>query len=172
MNVPTDAGKVPYNMESNYGSMTAKEWKNWVLIYSMYCLDGVLPQNHIAVWQTFVLSCKYFCQLVISDQDLSIAHNLIVKFCNEAEKLYGSEFVSPNMHLHCHLQQSIRDYGSIYGFWLFSFERFNGMLADFPTNKRSIVVQIMKFQEYAFINDSSKQDLVEFSNLFSQFLTK
>ena len=34
--------------------------------------------------------------------------------------------ITPNMHLHCHLKQSLLDYGPIHNFWLFSFERHNG----------------------------------------------
>ena len=173
LHVPSDVGKIPVSLEANYGSMTAKEWKNWVLIYSMYCLNGILPYDHLSVWQTFVLACKYLCQPLISEHDLDVAHRLLVKFCKEVEKLYGADFITPNMHLHCHLKQSVKDYGSVYAFWLFSFERFNGILADFPTNKKSIVIQIMrKFQEYAFVHELSKDDLGEFCDRFLSFVTK
>ena len=30
-----------------------------------------------------------------------------------------------------------------FGFWLFSFERYNGMLGSIPTNNRNIEVQLM-----------------------------
>ena len=49
-----------------------------------------------------------------------------------------------NMHMHCHLADCIRDYGPLHAFWVFSFERFNGLLGDQPTNNRSIEQQLMK----------------------------
>ena len=49
------------------------------------------------------------------------------------------------MHLHAHLADCIKDYGSIYGYWLFSFERYNGTLGNFPTNKKCISEQLMRF---------------------------
>ena len=58
-----------------------------------------------------------------------------------------------NMHLHSHLISSILDYGPVYAYWLFSFERFNGMLGNIPTNNRSIEVQLMK----RFISDQLLQ---------------
>lgn len=55
------------------------------------------------------------------------------------------------MHLHCHLRECIEDYGPVHSFWLFSFERYNGLLGRIPTNNKSIEIQMM----HRFINDSS-----------------
>lgn len=35
--------------------------------------------------------------------------------------LYGSDAVTPNLHLHHHLYDSVRDFGPVYAFWLFGF---------------------------------------------------
>ena len=52
------------------------------------------------------------------------------------------------MHLHCHLANCLKDYGSIYGsiygFWLFPFEKYNGILGNYQTNKRSVEIQLMR----------------------------
>lgn len=48
------------------------------------------------------------------------------------------------MHLHGHLADCIKDYGSVYGFWLFSFERYNGTLGNFHTNKKNVTAQLMR----------------------------
>ena len=48
------------------------------------------------------------------------------------------------MHMHCHLKSVILDFGPVYAFWLFSFERFNGILGNQPSNNRSIEIQLMK----------------------------
>ena len=55
------------------------------------------------------------------------------------------------MHMHCHLRACIEDYGPIHGFWLFAFERYNGVLGSMPTNNRSIEIQFMT----RFINENS-----------------
>lgn len=47
------------------------------------------------------------------------------------------------MHLHTHLKDCILDYGPLHGFWLFSYERFNGILGQQPNNNRSIEVQLL-----------------------------
>ena len=33
---------------------------------------------------------------------------------------------------------------SVYGFWCFSYERYNGILGSFPTNEKNIVSQLMR----------------------------
>lgn len=56
--------------------------------------------------------------------------------------MYGKDLITPNMHLHCHIKDSIYDYGPIHGFWLFPYERYNGILEHFPSSHRSIEVQL------------------------------
>ena len=48
------------------------------------------------------------------------------------------------MHMHCHLASCLREFGPVYSFWLFPFERYNGILEDQPTNNRSIEMQLMR----------------------------
>ena len=50
----------------------------------------------------------------------------------------------PNMHLHGHLKEVIQDYGPIQEFWCYSFERYNGILGNQPTNNRAIEPQLLK----------------------------
>lgn len=142
--VPSDIGRLPMRISSNSGSYTAEQWKNWTLIYSIYCLKGILPDKHFKCWQTFVLACKYFCQSVISRTDLDKADGLILKFCKSVEALYRKHVITPNMHLHNHLKQVILDHGPVTSFWCFSFERFNGIMGSTTTNKRSVELQPMR----------------------------
>ena len=52
------------------------------------------------------------------------------------------------MHMHCHLAACVREFGPIHSFWLFPFERYNGILEGQPTNNRSIDLQLMhRFQK-------------------------
>ena len=48
------------------------------------------------------------------------------------------------MHLHCHIRQCVEDYGPVYNFWLFSYERYNGILEHFPCSNRSVELQLMQ----------------------------
>ena len=124
-------------------SLTAEQWMIWVNYYSLYCLHNIIPSQHLECWRLFVLASRLFCKSCLSDDDIKLADGLLLRFCKEFQSLYGADSVTPNIHLHAHLVDCIRDYGPMSSFWLFSFERFNGILGDELTNNRSIEVQLM-----------------------------
>lgn len=144
MMVPSDIGRIPRKILSSFGSFTAEQWKNWVVVYSMFALRGILPQADYVCWQTFVLACFFLCRRAVSEHDVIKADLLLIKFCQKVEELYGKCVITPNMHLHGHLVDCIKDYGSVYGFWLFPFERYNGILGSFHTNKKTVAAQLMR----------------------------
>ena len=142
--VGTGLGRLPHKISANYGCYTASQWKNWTLIYSLFVLDGLLPEEHMRCWQAFVLACKFLTRPVITVMELQKADLMILQFCQKFELLYGKSKVKPNMHLHGHLKECVLDYGPIYHFWCFGFERFNGILSSFKTNNRCIEIQLMR----------------------------
>ena len=81
---------------------------------------------------------------------------MLLSFCEGVEKLYGKSSITPNMHLHCHLAECILDYGPVYAFWCFSFERYNGILGTYQHNNKAIPIQMMrKFLEDECLTTSS-----------------
>ena len=58
--------------------------------------------------------------------------------------------------MHCHLAECLKDYGPLHAFWLFSFERYNGLLGRQPTNNHSIELQLLN----RFNNDNLRLDLL------------
>ena len=61
-----------------------------------------------------------------------------------------------NIHLHGHISDCIRDFGPVYAFWLFTFERLNGILGSYHTNCHDISLQLMRRflvnHDYGFSN--------------------
>ena len=110
MNAPSKIGHIPRKIGSGFAAFTADEWKHWVLIYSVYALHGILPEDHYRCWCTLVDSCRYLCQPVTTFTTIERAHDLIVEFCKTFEALYGHQRCTPNMHMTCHLASCIKDY--------------------------------------------------------------
>jgi len=54
------------------------------------------------------------------------------------------------------LKTCYQDYGPCYGYWLFGFERYNGMIGKYNTNQLSIEIQLMR----RFVNDMSIKSIV------------
>ena len=89
-------------------------------------------------------ACFLICATVLTTSDIECADVFILQFCRRVEELYGKTAFTPNLHLHMHLKECLLDYGPPHAFWCFSFERFNGILGSYHTNKRDIESQFMR----------------------------
>ena len=144
MIVPTILGRIPRKIASSFSSFTADQWKNWTLYFSAVALKNILPKKDYDCWMLFVSACKMLSSVTITTRQLQEGHERLMTFCRTFQQLYGSNCVTPNMHLHTHLIQCIIDFGPMHTFWLYSFERMNGTLGSFNTNKRSVEMQMMR----------------------------
>ena len=144
ISVPRCVGRIPSKIASSFSGFTADQWRNWTTIYSAVCLKGILPQNHFICWLLYVRACKILIPRTILKQSATTADEYLVKFCKMFETLYGTEHCTINMHLHLHIKDVVLDYGPVYSFWCFSFERFNGILGNYYTNNLNIESQFMK----------------------------
>ena len=86
------------------------------------------------------------------------------------QQIYGKEHCTINIHLHGHLKECVMDFGPVYSFWLFSFERLNGLLGSYHTNGRDVSLQIMRrfLSTHNFSMSNWPEEYVsEFSHLLS-----
>lgn len=153
--VPLYMGRLPSRIDSG-STFTAQQWMNWTLYFSVFCLHGLLTTEQIECWRAFVLACRRLCKHSISVEDIKVADLLLIQFCKRVKRLFGTKFVTPNMHMHFHLSECLQDYGPLHSFWLYSFERYNGLLGNQPTNNRSIELQLLQ----RFLRDNSHLDLL------------
>ena len=112
--------------------------------HKVSCFVDILPRTQLECWRKFVLACRRLVQYSLSSDDITIADGLLLKFCKRSAEIYGDDAITPNMHMHCHLASCLREFGLVHSFWLFPFERYNGILEDQPTNNRSVEMQLMK----------------------------
>ena len=141
---PSDIGRIPGKISSGFSSFTAEQWRNWTLIYSLCSLKEILPYRHYDCWLLFVKSTSLLCRRSITLQELNKADELLMDFCKKFVELYGEQHCTINMHLHGHLKECVLDFGPVYSFWLFSFERLNGILGSYHTNCHDISLQLMR----------------------------
>ena len=154
--MPSDVGRIPRKIETGFSSFTADQFKNWITIFSIPALFEILTGEHLECWRHFVLSCRILCKHSLSMDDISLADALLMHFCRRVQRLYGESAVTPNMHMHAHLKEDLLNYGPVYEFWLFSFERYNGILGNQPTNNRLPEPQLMQ----RFIDNNSANSFV------------
>ncbi|GET58122.1 hypothetical protein GLOIN_2v1776801 [Rhizophagus irregularis DAOM 181602=DAOM 197198] len=78
-------------------------------------------------------------------ENLNDAHEHLIEILKLIETNYGEVSITPNLHLSLHLNKCCKDYGPLYSFWCFSFERMNGILGSLPNSRRKIEPEIMRF---------------------------
>ena len=72
---------------------------------------------------------------------------------------------------HGHLKECVLDYGPVYSFWLFSFERLNGILGSYHTNSHDISLQLMRrfsSNTYSGVHKWPEEYKDQFSSLLFQ----
>ena len=148
--VPPGIGRIPFKIKSGFSSFTADQWKNWTIYYSLIAMHDLIEKSDLECWRHFVLACRFLCCKSLSKEQLKLADMLLMQFCKRTERMYGKEVITPNMHMHGHLKECVEDYGPLHSFWLYAFERYNGILEGIPNNNRSIECQLMN----RFIEDN------------------
>ncbi|XP_048590351.1 uncharacterized protein LOC116609390 [Nematostella vectensis] len=141
---PPEIVRIPSKVATGFSGFSADQWKNWVCYYSLFALKGILPSRHYDLWSHYVSACRYMCSRSISPEQCANAEKELLEFCKGFQSIYGAERCTPNIHLSCHLGDCVKDYGPVYGFWCFSFERFNGIMGKYHKNNHNIGVQFMR----------------------------
>ena len=68
-----------------------------ILVYSLFSLKKILPEEHLQCWCFFVLACKALGKRVLTDSDIEIGEKYLMQFYKTFETLYGQELATPNM---------------------------------------------------------------------------
>ena len=140
----SDVGRIPTKISSAFSGFTAEQWKNFTVFFSLFALKGILPPSHYNCWHLFVKATYLFCRRTITRDQIEEADTYIMMFCNRFRDLYHQRACTINMHLHGHLMECIKNYGPVYSFWLFAFERLNGIMGSYHTNGHNISLQFAR----------------------------
>ncbi|OAD71935.1 hypothetical protein PHYBLDRAFT_146919 [Phycomyces blakesleeanus NRRL 1555(-)] len=87
-------------------------------------------------WIHYIKACCILVKPSISFIEIDQAHRYLQEFCQSCEDTYEPKVLTCNMHLHLHLYDTICDFGPVYGYSLFGFERYNGLLKNNKTNRK------------------------------------
>ena len=121
--VPSSIGRIPHKIVSGFSSLTSDQLKNWTLVFSTLALKDHLPPDDYRIWKMFVHATSLVTKKIVNMQDIVLADQLFLNFCKAVQRKYGEQFITPNFHMLWHLAEVIRQYGPVYSFWCYSFER-------------------------------------------------
>ncbi|ORX54633.1 hypothetical protein DM01DRAFT_1286778, partial [Hesseltinella vesiculosa] len=121
---------------SGFAQLTADDWRKWTLGISQCLIHGRgLGASRVVNWMMFVDACRLIVKPTVTINEAEEAH-MASQFGKSSVTEYGSTIATINMHLHCHLLDNIKDFGPIYAFWCFGFERYNGRIKKITTNNK------------------------------------
>ena len=83
-------------------SLTGEQWMLWVNYYSIYCMHGILTEDEMECWRSFVFASRLLSPSSISNENVALADTLLLSFCRRFENLHGSPSITPNMYMHGH----------------------------------------------------------------------
>ena len=168
LNVPKSVGRILSKIGSSFAGFTADQWRNWTMIFSPIALKNIIPSSVLNCWLMYVRACHILCARSISKTSVKTADFFLENFCKKFTEIYGAKFCTINLPLHLHLKECIIDYGPLYGWWCFAFERYNGMVGNYYTNNRNIEPQIMK--KFLHHQQALRLELPpEFANLLESY---
>ena len=89
----------------------------------MITSDRNILANFVKAYSS--LTCR-----IINNDMLSQIHDRLLQIALLIEENYSQEFIIPNIHLSLYITNCCEDYGPLYLFWCYSFERINGLLGN------------------------------------------
>ena len=99
------------------------------MIYATTSLWNHLPSKDQKILTHFVKVCSILVSRILEIELMEEAHKRLIKIIKLIEVHYGRVKITPNLHLSLHLYDYSNDFGLLYAFWYFSFERMNGILS-------------------------------------------
>src|SRR6266487_3417109 len=128
--IPSDLGRIPGKIDCGEGfaHFTADQWRTFFTIYATTTLWEHLSAIDQKILTHFVRICTILVERIVEVNSLSESHRRLIEIVKLIEENYGRDKITPNLHLSLHLTECALDFGPLYTFWCFSFERMNGIL--------------------------------------------
>ena len=130
--VPSDLGRIPGKIHCGEGfsNFTADQWRNFITIYATVTLWDHLEAEDRKILTHLVRICFILVNRIVKVEYIREAHQRLIQIVKLIEENHGRDKITPNLHLSLHLDECSHDFGPLYAFWCFSFERMNGILGD------------------------------------------
>ncbi len=128
--IPADLGWIPYKISTSKGfsGFTADQWKTFILVYVIPIMWDLLSGSDWKILGNFVKACLLLICRIINNDMITEAHEYLLKITMLVKENYSQKKITPNLHLCLHIKECCQNYGLLYSFWCFSFERMNSVL--------------------------------------------
>lgn len=120
----------------------ANEWRSFLLYYSRYSLVGILETRYIEHFHLLSSAIYILSKKKILVDEIDQAEEMLLKYADDFETLYGPHYVTMNIHLLRHLANAVRHLGPLWAQSMFAFEQMNGLLVSLVNGNTDVLHQI------------------------------
>lgn len=143
--------KTPTNISRKPGTCSIKnrknwkgsEWRNWILYYSVPCLEGLIKKEYITPLEHLSHGAYLLSQDIITPHDIEIARESFRKFVEMNEELYGIERTKLNLHALIHFARCVIENGNLWCYTTFNFESWNHKIIQKILSSQGVLFQIV-----------------------------
>ncbi|KAE8750082.1 hypothetical protein FOCC_FOCC003206 [Frankliniella occidentalis] len=140
---PNCIARTPYDF-CKRGSYKANEWRNWVLHYSIPCLEDLgIPNRYLQHWQMLCYGVFLLSQDSIAPREIDIAEGLLNRYVQLYEEYFGLGAMTACVHLMSHLAVIVRAWGPLHAYTTFNFESYNRKLLCKIQSPKDAVKQVV-----------------------------
>ncbi|XP_050034498.1 uncharacterized protein [Dermacentor andersoni] len=124
------------------GHWKASEWRQWILFYALPCLDGILHPEYWKHLSRLSEGIHILLQEELGARDIDRAEALLSNFVCRCKTLYGTAFMTFNVHALQHLANCARSLGPLWAHSAFVFEGGNGSIVRLVSAANGLPRQI------------------------------
>jgi hypothetical protein len=144
---PRSMGPVLGKIGHKMSRFTGHELKNMLNTFFLWLVDGSVNEKQYQLVSHLHEASRIADERVVTDAQIDDLEAHLKEYCTLYAEVYGGNALKPNHHFCRHLGGFMRDYGPTCAFWLFAFERYNGIMTSL--NTRASVVEISMFRQYS-----------------------
>ena len=122
----------------------ATEFREFMLYTGIVVLKDVLSEKLYNHFLLFFVSMRILVSEQLSKEYCDYAHDLLVKFVNDAQALYGNDILVYNVHCLVHLANDVKNLGCLDNFSAFVFENKLGQLKKLVRKPQQPMQQIIR----------------------------
>lgn len=147
----------------------ATEVLNFLLYYSRFALLNLLSTQVTKHYETLSAAIFILCKSKISTAELEQASNMLIKFADNFEIIYGKGAITMNVHLIRHYGRMVQICGPLWSTSLFGFESNIGAIKKFVCGTTGVLQQIAKkyvFSKTYMSNECNAEQENQHENLY------
>lgn len=134
----------------------ATELLHFLLYYLRIAMFNLFPTKIVKHFELLSAATYILCKPSIDTTELNQACNMLVRFADEFESIYGKGGVTMNVHLLRHYRHMVQHCGPLYCNSLFGFEANIGQIKNLITGTTDPLQQIA--EKYSFSKDFGTYD--------------